>query len=382
MNNAENIKFVSKVVSDTNFEDVPASVQASHKILARTSAYQFFNGQPFHGSFSMDPTMHGLAPVTSVLDMKDPSNPSQNAPFTTSPVSAGLMKTHKVGSSIVQHADKRFGFPHLSYPSNPYLLTPYDGVYAVGTNNVDVNNNPKPDNQCHVEDVQAPVADYLSQTEVAPEKLFLSNQTVGGSASAWANYSGGYIAEFEAREKIIAGNTINGTISLYEVDNFKRYLTAPGDFKVAVNTKAIIHAGQSVEFYPGTEIPQGAELAAYIDFFSASSACTTNVLSRKRPPRSYAAIPATDSDKEPTPDQVTELQNIEVYPNPVKDDLTVINHSGEEHSDLMIYDISGKLLISQEISNNKQESLDLHRLENGIYLMKVEDKIFKLILSK
>jgi hypothetical protein len=80
------------------------------------------------------------------------------------------MNVRSSSGGLVQHPDKRFGFPHLSYPSNPYLITPYDGVYAVGTNNVDVNNNPKPDNQWHVEDVQGPVADYLSKYKVRSTK--------------------------------------------------------------------------------------------------------------------------------------------------------------------------------------------------------------------
>ena len=380
MNNAENIKFVSKVVSDTNFEDVPASVQASHKILARTSAYQFFNGQPFHGSFSMDPTMHGLAPVTSVLDMKDPSNPSQNAPFTTSPVSAGLMNTHKVGSTIIQEQFKRFGFPHLSYPSNPYLLTPYDGVYAVGDNNFDVNNNAKPDNQCHVEDVQAPVADYLSQTEVAQEELYLSNQTIGGSASDFSGYTSGYIAEFEARTIIKAGRTHDGTNSIYDLMALPLYLTPAGDLKVAVNTKAILHAGEEVALYPGTEIPQGAEADLYIDFFPSGS-CTTNVLQRTAPTRGYETVPLT---QQPPPEQdvVIENKGIEVFPNPAANELNVLHYNEAPTSVLEIYDLSGKKLLQKEIQNNARQTIDFNLLENGIYLMRIADKNFKLIVNK
>jgi hypothetical protein len=283
---------------------------------------------------------------------------------------------------LVQHPDKRFGFPHLSYPSNPYLITPYDGVYAVGTNNVDVNNNPKPDNQWHVEDVQGPVADYLSQTEVAPEDLFLSNQTIGSSAAMFSGYAGGYIAEFEARNSIICGNTSNGTISLYEIKNFQRYLTPPGNLQVAINTKAIIHAGVEVALYPGTEIPQGAEAALYIDFFSPGT-CNTNVLQRAASAQqAFETVPMTHEELPETITIPIEHKGIEVYPNPVASQLNVLRHSEDPSSMVQIYDLSGKLILEETIENNSRQTIDFNRLENGIYLMKISGSNFKLIVNK
>ena len=381
MNNAENIKFVSPVVSDTNFKDVPASVQATHNELFRHSAYGIFSLPFIGGTVDRDLTMHGLAPVTSVLDMKDPSNPSQNAPFTTSPVSANLMNVRSSSSGLVQEQFKRFGFPHLAYPSNPYLLTPYDGVYVVGDNNFDVNSNPKPDNQCHVEDIQAPVADYLSQIEVAPEELFLSNHTIGNSASAWSSYSGGYVAEFEARKTIKAGRTHDGTNSIYDLMTLPTYITPEGDLKVAVHTKAILHAGAEVALYPGTEIPQGAEAALYIAFFPSGS-CSTNVLQRTAPPRNYETVPLSQGAL-PEQEEITiENKGIEVYPNPAANELNVLHYSEAPTSLLEVYDLSGKILLQEQIKNNATQQIDFNRLENGIYLMRIAGSNFKLIVNK
>jgi hypothetical protein len=372
---------IPKPSSPQNFEDVPASVVATQNILFRSSAYQYYGQFPFGGAVTLDANMHGIAPVTSVLDLKDPNNPSLPAPFTLSAESAGLLMIRHPGSGLVQHPQKRFGFPHLSYSSNPYLVTPYDAVYSVGTNNIDVNSNVKPDNQCHVEDVQAPVADYLSQVEVAPELLFMSNQTIGQSASAGPNYMGGYIAEFEARNTIVAGKTSDGTSNIYELYNNLNWLTPNGDLKVAIGTKAIIHAGNSVELYPGFEVPQGADAALYIDFFGQSPACTTNVLQRNSSSHNYGTVPliAEDIGKK---DIVIMQSGIEIYPNPVKDQITIANYEHHENSQLQIFDLGGKLVFEREITGNGKQSLELSTLQNGIYLMQIHDKKFKLIVSK
>ena len=367
----------------SHFEDVPASVPATHSELFRHSSYRIFSNPFIGGTVSRDLTMHSLAPVTSVLDMKDPSNPSQNAPFTLSAESAGLLMVRPSSGGPVQHPLKRFGFPHLSYPSNPYLLTPYDGVYAVGDNNLDVNNNPKPDNQCHVEDVQSPVADYLSQAEVAPIKLYLCNHTVGASASARSGCSGGYKAEFEAREKIIAGNTEDGTASIYLVDNTSPLFLSPqGDFKVAVGTSASLHAGESVVFYPGTEFPEGCEVAAYIQPFPSGTGCS-NVLNRQanKGDETISVISNGGQLSESSPAAVV-AENVQIYPNPAKSNIKVKNYSGSESSELLIYNLSGQIVQKSMLNNEAENSLELNQLENGIYFLRVDGKNFKLIISK
>ena len=369
---------IAKPGSPANFDESPASVVATQNELHRGSAYQHYSS--VGGTSSHDPTMHSFAPVSSVLDLRNPST-GQNQPFTASAVGLGLMNVRSSSSGLVQHPDKRFGFPHLAYPSNHYQVTPYDGVYAVGTNNLDLNNNTKPDNQCHVEDVQAPVADYLSQTEVAPEEMFLSNQTIGGTASAWSGYLGGYVAEFEARNKIIIGRTLDGFASIYDFSNTQPYLTAGGDLKVAVNTKAIIHAGQSVELYPGTEIPQGAEAALYIDFFPNGS-CTANVLQRSAPPRGFETVPLNTSSLPTEETKFVESKGIKIYPNPANNELNVVYSNTGTSSMAEVYDLSGKLLLRQVLQNNAAEKIDLNSISNGIYLLRISDTNFKLIVNK
>jgi len=343
-------------------------------------AYQHYSS--VGGTSSHDPTMHSFAPVSSVLDLRNPST-GQNQPFTASAVGLGLMNVRSSSSGLVQEQFKRFGFPHLAYPSNHYQVTPYDGVYAVGTNNVDFNSNPKPDNQCHVEDVQAPVADYLSQTEVAPIKLYLSNQTVGASAYNFSGYTGGYKAEFEAREKIITGNSYNGSNTIYDLESTQPFLTPQGDFKVAVAVSASLHAGVSIELYSGTEFPQGSEVAVYIQAYPSTSGCN-NVLGRQAMTHNNQTVPViSDGIKNQNDVSIPIVaENVQIYPNPANARVVIKNYSANEFSQATIYDIGGKVVHKAELINGQENAVDLKSLENGIYILRIESKSFKLIIDK
>jgi hypothetical protein len=148
-----------------------------------------------------------------------------------------------------KHPDRRYGFPYIKHPNDHYKITPYDAVFVIGINNGTYSDGitPKPANQMHVEDPQIPMGEYLARVEVAPEDLFLSNRNLAATQAD-------YIAEFEARNKIIVGNNIYG---LY---NNKNNLTPNGDFNVNLSSKAILHSGVSIELLLGTLIDLGCKI--------------------------------------------------------------------------------------------------------------------------
>lgn len=72
---------------------------------------------------------------------------------------------------------------------------------------------------------------------------------------------------------------------------------------------------------------------------------------------------------------------LKIYPNPVKD---VVRFSvGEKISAVQIYDAQGKVLISKEVNNKKETSVDLSGIPSGIYFAKItangSAKIMKVI---
>ena len=365
-----------------NYDDAPASALSAHLELYSTSAYPFYNNFLAGNAHAWrDPSLHAFAPTISALDLRNPNTGNPVSNF-TDPVGLGLMNINNNSSQ----PDLRFGFPYLTYPLNHYQVTPYDAVFAIGINNgTDVNNNPRPDNQFHIEDPQTMMGDYLARVEVAPEELFMSNQTVGSSASTYPGYTSGYKAEFEARNKIIAGKTdFTGAINIYALYSNPNYLTPNGDFKVSIGAKAIMHSGEFVEFLPGTEVPIGAELDAFVQPF----ACPNLLFRTSNPPptnnnHTYSSIMANgigfDTDKA---QDAIQFNNLQVYPNPNNGIFNIINNNESPSSEVLIFDFTGKQVNKSSIPNKQVSELDIKNLENGMYLLTIDNQKFKLIIAK
>ena len=69
----------------------------------------------------------------------------------------------------------------------------------------------------------------------------------------------------------------------------------------------------------------------------------------------------------------TEAVNISVYPNPVANVVTVSGINGNG----MIYDMRGSVVSTFTV--NGETRLDLSRLSNGIYMLRVADSIVKIV---
>ncbi|MFO0322995.1 MAG: T9SS type A sorting domain-containing protein [Bacteroidota bacterium] len=351
----------SKPASAINYDDVPGSSLSAHLEYYNTSAYPFYNNSLAGSAFAKnDPSLHAFAPTMSSLDIRNPTTGQPVSDFSRLDNEQGglnlLNKSYDIKTNkLIQHAEKRYGFPHLSYPTNHYKVTPYDAVYAIGTDNGTYSDGitPKPNNQLHVEDPQTMMGEYLANVEVAPINLFLSNLTVGASASTFAGYNGGYTAEFEARDKIIVGKTDNIGNNIYSLYNNLNYLTPNGDFKVAIKSKAILHSGDFVEFLPGTEIPIGAELEAYIlpysckNFLAKINKNQNNNNADDEPTATYN-LPDKGFDYEKPINKTDKpITSFLLYPNPNNGSFVYVNVCEEQTSLLTIYNISGIVVYSQ-----------------------------------
>ncbi len=73
------------------------------------------------------------------------------------------------------------------------------------------------------------------------------------------------------------------------------------------------------------------------------------------------------------------MQDIAVYPNPVNDYITVnIDELNSNNQDLQIYDITGKLVLKQNIDNGTMK-IDIKHLKSGVYIIKNGGNIRKFI---
>lgn len=70
---------------------------------------------------------------------------------------------------------------------------------------------------------------------------------------------------------------------------------------------------------------------------------------------------------------IKEKKTIEaiIYPNPTKSTITIQLINASENNHIRLFDLNGRMLMSQEIANKTQ--LDMSNLERGIYLLSIHD---------
>ena len=77
---------------------------------------------------------------------------------------------------------------------------------------------------------------------------------------------------------------------------------------------------------------------------------------------------------------ITELltSHLKVYPNPAKDQLT-IEFDKPYSSDLIVTDITGRIVFTQELNQKKVVTILLDEFSSGVYLLKVEDSVVRFV---
>lgn len=74
------------------------------------------------------------------------------------------------------------------------------------------------------------------------------------------------------------------------------------------------------------------------------------------------------------------LNNLKIFPNPIKDKTIYIKTTKDKIGLVKVFNIQGKLLIKKELNTN-EGALLLNKFSSGIYLIKVNNVIRKLILN-
>ena len=66
-----------------------------------------------------------------------------------------------------------------------------------------------------------------------------------------------------------------------------------------------------------------------------------------------------------------ENSGFSLYPNPSKNSITISSTEASFAKQIQIFDVSGKLLISKEVSQNKRNTIDTTSLSIGVYIVNV-----------
>lgn len=88
----------------------------------------------------------------------------------------------------------------------------------------------------------------------------------------------------------------------------------------------------------------------------------------------YSIIASVKTDT----NQIETKENITVYANPANNELWVKIDNKTKDSDMQIYNFSGQNILNSSISKSEQ-SIDLKEYPEGMYIVIVEDKLFKII---
>lgn len=315
---------------------------------------------------------NAFVPTVSGLDMHDPFTGqilyATNAGLTANVSDFNLFYLN----SSAEHPSFQYGFPFHSSPGDPYNVTPYDAVWAVGSTFTGLDRN-----QFHVEDPPLDMGRFLANVELAPVNLFLSDQTIHDYGDLQRTYR----AAFEARFTITAGYDIYAE-NLIEINsvNYVHELTPKGKFIVEDHTDVDMRAGNEIIFKPGVEILSGSKFHAYIEPFPGS--CPNNLrTATTHAPSTTAGSGSMESTEQP-------LESIHIYPNPNSGQFTVqLNSPLAGNANVEIFDMSGKLMLVvnvQLLEGQNYLPVQAQDIAPGIYYARVSgfDEVKKVIISR
>lgn len=145
------------------------------------------------------------------------------------------------------------------------------------------------------------------------------------------------------------------------------FVTPGGNFQV-LNTYELSQNGlTATAVYPyfqdanyiGTEIPAGTMNILGVNF-------ATSKIGNNYPPFQYYIVPRSTSDFVTSAINEYELNGVAVYPNPARDYVTF--GSSELVESVALYDVTGKCVLSTEISNNR---ISVAGLTDGVYFARL-----------
>ncbi len=360
----------------------PGSLLAADRTFDNSGAQFLFGTLSFwsnplaNNSYYHQGTNHSFAPTVSGLDLHNPLNPSQEADLYFNLVANGLTKTHWNQGILIDSKNFDYGYPHLTYPSNHYAITPFDAIWAVGESE-------KGPNHFHVEDPQKEMSDFMVG-EVAPEYLYLSNRSINELLPTYTYYnkntgttnsSTQYQAAYSARKSIFCGNDVYYIVSNQSDGNKvpTKELTPKGNFSIGANGDVEFTAGKEIYLLPGFESQSGSNFIAAIE----PNPCSNEFeLSRTASQNQNGNTPVTKEmidliPQEASAENARLTAAYKVYPNPAVESICIDGIQKQEILQIRMSDMNGKLVLQAEVANGSN-TVDVSKLKAGTFLLVVE----------
>ncbi|RDI05758.1 T9SS type A sorting domain-containing protein [Flavobacterium sp. AG291] len=138
--------------------------------------------------------------------------------------------------------------------------------------------------------------------------------------------------------------------------------------------KGTINLNESIDYssftcpvtYTSNETPDN--VSVYLDCTRIKRAGETENLIRMEGSGSYFTVDNITLEQSTAGLEDFAVNNIEIYPNPARDKVTISNFTGQAE----LYDITGKLVISKSLTEDK--TITTEQLQRGIYTIRLTDK--------
>jgi len=214
---------------------------------------------------------------------------------------------------------------------------------------------------------------YKYTADGMPDTNFSIN---GGNTFQFNNYERANIGLASASDEIIMGGFIGLSNGKFALTRFVLHSLIPQITQNALTLNANIQDTNSTfQWYlNGTAIANATDTTLTISQPGTYTVEVSNIWGCI----SSDAITVTNTGI----NIAAQLQGISFYPNPVSNALTIDNSSAKEIT-ATLFDVSGKVLITQKIASGKN-TISTNEISNGIYLLELknEDGIMKTKIVK
>jgi hypothetical protein len=216
-----------------------------------------------------------------------------------------------------------------------------------------------------------------ASSNFAVSQLVTATVTGGGCPGVYDTTANG---SFANAQMIPMGTDVKGLISTStDNDYFKFTITTEGRYSITLKTvpadfdiRLFNSNGQRIGISqrPNTQdeiitrtLPAGTYVIRVYGWRGANSATVCYTLKVEK---------AANGARETGNDEITDKENIKIYPTPAKETLNVYISGFTTRADISVFDMDGKLLMRRQ-ATAANTALKINTLASGVYILKVED---------
>lgn len=157
-----------------------------------------------------------------------------------------------------------------------------------------------------------------------------------------------------------------------EADAYGNIATADGTYnnvlrvkKTSIDSTSVNFIGLEFDFVDTTTFYEWYAVDKTIPVFTLE----TMLLEGVSQTRGYSYLKSKT-----TSSSLSEIENVEVYPNPFYDNLQVKNITDINKHTIMVYDLTGRQMIKQNLEEGKSPNVDLSNLPKGPYILQISSE--------